>query len=209
VDIRCIGPAAALDAAERIILNALGPHIVARNGRSLEEELVAALTRRGETLATAESCTGGNIAHRLTNIPGASAIFLAGFVPYANGAKTRDLGVPPALLAAHGAVSPPVAQAMAEGALHRAGTDWALATTGIAGPGGGTPEKPLGTVCIALARRASGSGPPATHVETHRFIRDRKAFKDIAAQTALAWLWRTLEAAPPKTIPFDKTAAKA
>ena len=188
VDIRCIGPAAALQAAEEILLTALGTHIVTRDGRNVEQAVVETLARRGETLATAESCTGGGLANRITNISGSSSVFIAGFVTYANEAKTRDLGVDPALIAAHGAVSPEVAAAMAEGALHRAGGDWALSTTGVAGPTGGTPAKPVGTVCIALARRGG-----STQVEQHRFFRDREVFKDIATRTALALLLRALE----------------
>ena len=187
VDIRCIGPASALDSAEKIVTEALGDRIVTRDGRHLEQVVVETLTRRKETLAIAESCTGGGLANRVTNVSGASAVFLAGFVTYANEAKTRDLGVDAALIAAHGAVSPEVATAMAEGALRRAGADWALSTTGIAGPTGGTPTKPVGTVCIALARR---NGP--TQVEQHRFFRDRDVFKDLAARTALALLLRSL-----------------
>ena len=188
VDIRCIGPAAAVEAAEKIVTATLGASIVTRDGRNLEQAVVERLIERKQTVATAESCTGGGLANRITNISGASAVFLAGFVTYANEAKTRDLGVDAALIAAHGAVSPEVAAAMAEGALRRAGTDWALATTGIAGPTGGTPTKPVGTVCIALARR---DGP--TTVEQHRFFRDRALFKDLAARTALALLLRALE----------------
>jgi len=188
VDVRCIGPAAALEAAEKIILVALGKNIVTRDGRHVEQAVVEALTRRAETLATAESCTGGGIANRITNIPGASAVFLAGYVTYANEAKMRDLGVDAALIAEHGAVSPQVAAAMAEGARLRAGSDWALATTGIAGPSGGTPTKPVGTVCIALAHRDG-----ATQVEQHRFFRDRDVFKDLAARTALALLLKAME----------------
>ncbi len=188
VDIRCIGPEAALEAAEKIIVGSLGKQIVTRDGRHIEQAVVEALTRRTQTLATAESCTGGGLANRVTNVSGASAVFLAGYVTYANEAKIRDLGVEPALLAAHGAVSPEVAAAMAEGALRRAGSDWALATTGIAGPSGGTEAKPVGTVCIALARRNA-----STTVEQHRFFRDREVFKDLAARTALALLLRALE----------------
>lgn len=188
VDIRCIGPQAALEAAEAIVLEVLGKNIVTRDGRNVEQAVVAALTRRGETLATAESCTGGGLAHRVTNISGASTVFMAGYVTYANEAKTRDLGVPASLIAEHGAVSAPVAAAMAEGALRRAGTNWALSTTGIAGPTGGTPTKPVGTVFMALARR-NGS----TVVEEHRFFRDREVFKDIASRTALALLLKALD----------------
>ncbi|MEI8235285.1 MAG: competence/damage-inducible protein A [Verrucomicrobiota bacterium] len=187
VDIRCIGAEAALEAAEKIVLEALGESVVTRDGRNVEQAAVETLARRKETLATAESCTGGGLANRVTNISGASAVFMAGFVTYSNEAKTRDLGVDAALIAEHGAVSPQVAAAMAEGARQRAGTDWALATTGIAGPTGGTPTKPVGTVCIALARRNG-----ATQVEAHRFFRDRDVFKDLAARTALTLLLRAM-----------------
>ena len=188
VDVRCIGPVDVLEAAEKIILPALGERIVTRDGRHLEQAVVEALTRRGETVATAESCTGGGLANRITNVPGASAVFLAGFVTYANEAKARDLDVDAALIAEHGAVSPQVAAAMAEGALRRAGTDWALSATGIAGPGGGTDTKPVGTVYLGLARRNA-----PTQTEHHRFFRDRDVFKDLSARTALALLLRTLE----------------
>jgi len=188
VDIRCIGAVTALESAEKIVVEALGESIVTRDGRHLEQAVVEMLTERKETLATAESCTGGGLANRVTNVSGASAVFLAGFVTYANEAKTRDLGVDAGLISAHGAVSSEVAAAMAEGALRRAGADWALSTTGIAGPTGGTPTKPVGTVCIALARR---NGP--TQVEAHRFFRDRELFKDLAARTALALLLRAME----------------
>jgi len=187
VDIRCIGPVAALEAAEKIILPALGERIVTRDGTPLKEAIIEALARRKETLATAESCTGGGLANLLTDVSGASAVFLAGYVTYSNEAKTRDLGVDASLIAAHGAVSPEVAAAMAEGALKRTDADWALSTTGIAGPTGGTAAKPVGTVCIALARR---NGP--TQVEQHRFFRDREVFKGLAARTALALLLRQL-----------------
>ncbi|MEI6349966.1 MAG: competence/damage-inducible protein A [Verrucomicrobiota bacterium] len=187
VDVRCIGPEAALEVAERIILAALGERIVSRDGRPLEQLVVERLAERKETLSIAESCTGGGLANRVTNVSGASAVFMAGFVTYANEAKSRDLGVDPALIEAHGAVSQPVARAMAEGALARAGTDWALSTTGIAGPTGGTPAKPVGTVFIALAQRGR-----ETLVEQHRFYRDRESFKNITAQTALDMLRRKL-----------------
>jgi nicotinamide-nucleotide amidase len=187
VDVRCIGDKATLDTAEQIVLAALGDRIVARDGEALERIVVEALTQRHETVATAESCTGGGLANCITNISGASAVFMAGFVTYANEAKTRELGVNAGLIEANGAVSHPVAAAMAEGALKRAGTDWALATTGIAGPTGGTSTKPVGTVFIALARR---DGP--TVVEAHRFFRDRDSFKTITIKTALNMLRRAM-----------------
>ena len=104
------------------------------------------------TLALAESCTGGLLGGRITEIPGSSAVLKAGYIVYENAAKVRDLGVDAAVLAAHGAVSTEVAAAMAQGARQRAGTSIGLAITGIAGPGGGTPDKPVGTVCFAIAR---------------------------------------------------------
>ncbi|PZP47477.1 MAG: damage-inducible protein CinA [Azospirillum brasilense] len=115
--------------------------------------LLERLQARGLTLATAESCTGGLIAAALTAIPGSSATVLAGFVTYSNGAKTAMLGVPEAIIASVGAVSEETARAMAEGALERSGADLAVSVTGIAGPGGAVPGKPVGTVWFGLARR--------------------------------------------------------
>lgn len=133
------------------------------------------------TVACAESCTGGLICALLTEIPGASEVFTHGFVTYANQAKIRMLGVPEALLEANGAVSEPVARAMAEGALAVAGVDLALATTGIAGPGGGTPAKPVGLVHIAVA---SSTGP--TRHARHLFDnRSRAAHRLASAGAAL------------------------
>jgi len=117
------------------------------------EALAAILTARGWRIATAESCTGGLIAAACTELAGSSAWFDRGFVTYSNEAKTEMLGVPAALIEAHGAVSEPVARAMASGALHRSGADLAVAVTGVAGPTGGSPEKPVGTVWLAWATR--------------------------------------------------------
>jgi len=128
----------------------LGPHIFGEDDEELEAVIVRLLTERKQTLALAESCTGGLIANRITNVPGASKIFVAGYVCYANRAKTDMLDVDPTLIEKHGAVSAPVARALAEHARTRAGSTYALATTGIAGPSGGSPEKPVGTVYIAL-----------------------------------------------------------
>jgi nicotinamide-nucleotide amidase len=189
VDVRTIGDAATLDRAERIISEKLGPRIVSRDERALEKVVVDQLTARGETLALAESCTGGYLAHRITNVPGASAVFLQGFVTYSNAAKTAALGVDSALIGMHGAVSREVAGAMADGARRVAGADHALATTGIAGPGGGTDEKPVGTVYIALATKL-GKGI----IERHRFPTDRQTFKDLVSLTALDLLRRRLSA---------------
>ncbi len=140
-----------------------------------------ALQGRHATLAVAESCTGGLIGQLLTEVPGASATLLADVVAYANSAKSQFLGVPEALLQAHGAVSEPVARAMAEGVRARTGATLAMATTGIAGPGGGTAEKPVGMAFLALASEAG------TEVRALRFPgMDRSRFKQLVAHSALA-----------------------
>lgn len=142
--------------------------------------VLAALESRGETLATAESCTGGLIAAALTAIAGSSSVVMAGFVTYSNAAKVAMVGVEEAALADHGAVSEAVARQMAEGALARAGVDVALSCTGVAGPGGGSAEKPVGLVFIARARR----GAP-TIVERHVFPGDRTAVRAATVAAAL------------------------
>jgi len=139
---------------------------------SRAEEVLARLRARKLMIATAESCTGGLIAAMLTEIAGSSDVVERGFVTYTNGAKTAMLGVPGDMLAAHGAVSAEVARAMAEGALARSPADIAVAVTGIAGPGGATPTKPVGLVHIGCARR----GRP-TVVERHVFAGDRRAVR--------------------------------
>jgi nicotinamide-nucleotide amidase len=142
--------------------------------------LLAALEARGQTLATAESCTGGLIAAALTAIAGSSSVVMAGFVTYSNAAKMRMVGVAEASLAAHGAVSEPVAREMAEGALREAGVDIALSCTGIAGPGGATPGKPVGLVFIGCARRGG-----ETVVERHVFPGDRSNVRALTVAAAL------------------------
>lgn len=129
----------------------LGDYVYGVDVPELESVVVAELARRGESLATAESCTGGLLSKRITDQPGASAVFGYGFVTYANQAKAQLLHVPETMLSAHGAVSPQVARAMALGARRAAGADYALALTGIAGPDGGTTSKPVGLVYVALA----------------------------------------------------------
>ena len=180
VEVRCIGAADALAAAEAIMAAELPTQVAGEGGAPLEDLIVHRLTTLGKTLATAESCTGGYLAHKITNVPGASEVLIEGFVTYSNQAKLTALGVPPDLLAEHGAVSAPVARAMAEGAMRHAGSSFALATTGIAGPGGGTPEKPVGTVFIALAIQGE-----ETRSIKHNYPTDRATFKDLTVQAAL------------------------
>src|SRR6185312_3348542 len=154
---------------------------------SLSTRVVRLLAERKQTLALAESCTGGYIAHRVTNGPGASAIFSAGLVTYSNEAKQRFLGGSAEALARHGAVSEPVAREMAEGACRAAQTDYAIAVTGIAGPGGGTPEKPVGTVFIALA------SPTGTRAWRRFNPGERLAFKQATSDQALGELLALLQ----------------
>jgi nicotinamide-nucleotide amidase len=179
VDVRIIGETEALDRADSIITAALKGSIYSVSGENLEEVLVKLLTEKRETLAVAESCTGGLLANRVTNVPGASEVFVAGYVTYANATKIDLLGVDPKLIDQHGAVSEPVVRAMAEGARRRASSTYALATTGIAGPTGGSPDKPAGTVYIALA-----SVDSKTIVKKFFFPNDRETFKGQAAQAA-------------------------
>ena len=176
-----------VEEAEQIIAGLLGPRIYAAGEEELEAVVVRRLTAQGKTLALAESCTGGCIAHRLTNVPGASAVLLAGLVTYSNEAKHKFLGVQAETLARHGAVSEPVAREMAEGARRQTGADYALSVTGIAGPAGGTDAKPVGTVFVALA------GPFPTVVERHFNPYDRETFKQVTAQQALDLLRRRAE----------------
>lgn len=138
---------AARDAAAAI----LEPYVVAKTSLHPAETLIGALRQRGLTVATAESCTGGNISHRITTIAGCSDVMTGGVVAYSNAVKMQVLGVPEADLRLHGAVSEPVARAMAEGVRRATGADVGIATTGIAGPGGGSPQKPVGTVWMAVA----------------------------------------------------------
>jgi len=147
------------------------------------DTVISALRGKNLTVATAESCTGGMIAASLTDVAGSSKVFERGFVTYSNEAKTELLGVPAAMIAEHGAVSEPVARAMAQGALAHSYADVAVAITGIAGPGGGTAEKPVGLVYIGAARRGS-----ATTVERHVFGGDRADVRQATVQRALELL---------------------
>lgn len=156
---------------------------------ALVARIAEALCARGQRLACAESCTGGLIAAACTERAGASAWFDRGFVTYSNEAKTAMLDVPPALLATHGAVSEPVACAMAAGALARSDAHWAIAVTGIAGPDGGSAAKPIGTVWLALGWR-SADGSTLTQAQCRCFSGERQAIR----QAAVVWVLERLAA---------------
>ncbi|MBN2171970.1 MAG: nicotinamide-nucleotide amidohydrolase family protein [Candidatus Krumholzibacteriota bacterium] len=168
----------------------LAPWLVSQRGESLAAVVLDLLRARGETLAVAESCTGGLLGARLTAVPGASDVFLGGVVSYADTVKTRLLDVPAGRIADDGAVSEAVARAMARGARARLDGDWALAVTGIAGPGGARPGKPVGTLHLALA------GPGVERHERHQAGWDRDGNRDFAVRQALTLLWRSLREAP-------------
>jgi nicotinamide-nucleotide amidase len=190
VDVRMAaqGPEAEglVEKAERLVSQRLASFIYAEGDEELESVLIKLLTAREETLALAESCTGGHIANRLTNVPGASAVLLAGLVTYSNAAKIKFLGVDAQTIERHGAVSEPVARQMAEGAKNQAGATYAISVTGIAGPSGGSAEKPVGTVFIGLA------GPFETVVRHHLNPYDRETFKQVTSQQAMDLLRRRL-----------------
>lgn len=172
--------------AERLVRSKIGPFLYGEEDEEIEEVIVRLLTQRKETLALAESCTGGSVANRITNVPGASAVLLAGLVTYSNDAKQLFLGVKASSIAGHGAVSEQVAREMAEGARAKTKADYAISITGIAGPGGGTPDKPVGTVYIGLA------GPFETLLERNLNSWDRETFKYVTAQQALEMLRRAV-----------------
>jgi nicotinamide-nucleotide amidase len=168
--------------AEAMVQKIFDAQIYGFDDEEIEAVVVRFLTERKKTLALAESCTGGCLAHRVTNVPGASAVFLGGFVTYSNESKQKFLGVRAETLAAHGAVSEAVAREMAGGARLQTGADFAVAVTGIAGPGGGTKDKPVGTVFMALA------GASGTVVEHRINSYERETFKQLTAQQALEML---------------------
>lgn len=172
-----------IDEMDRQVTEVLGENVVfGRDRETLEGIVVEKLMRRGLTLAIAESCTGGLIADRITDVPGCSAVFLAGVVSYSNSAKARLLEVPEQLIIEHGAVSEPVAAAMAEGARKATGAGIGVSTTGIAGPSGATPEKPVGLVYIGL------SSDNGNVVQRYQFGGTRRDVKQRAAQAALEML---------------------
>jgi len=182
--IGCTGEA--FHSAYGALLTAAGPYIIHEGDATPAEMLLDTLRAASLTAATAESCTGGNVAHAITAVPGASDVYLGGVVSYANSVKEGLLGVSPADLSASGAVSEPVVRSMAEGACRATGADCAVATSGIAGPGGGTPDKPVGTVWIAWCVRG--------HTEAHcfHFPGSRARVVDRATTEALLGLRRII-----------------
>jgi len=164
---------------EKRIRAALANHIYGTGDDRLEEVVVKLLAAAHQTIATAESCTGGTIANRITNVSGSSEVFINGCVTYSDESKVRLLGVSEGTLKAHGAVSEEIAREMAEGIRTRSGTDFGISTTGIAGPTGGTAEKPVGLVYIGFA------APHRTEVQRHVLALDRETFKFFVSQHAL------------------------
>jgi nicotinamide-nucleotide amidase len=182
LEVAIAGSAAAPGAVatmEQAVLHAFGDAVYSRDGRTVEAVVADGLLARGETLAVAESCTGGGLGARLTAAAGASRYFLGGVIAYHDAVKRDLLGVPAELLAAHGAVSAECATAMAEGARRAAGSDWALSVTGVAGPGGGTARKPVGLVYVGVA------GPRGAAAHELMLRGDRERIRERAVQRAL------------------------
>ncbi len=189
VHLRAHAPSA--EEAERLLTGlsekmelALGDHVFSTRGETIEEVVGMYLVMKQKTLATAESCTGGLLSERLTRVAGSSDFFLGGVVCYSNALKTSLVGVAPSLLEKHGAVSRPVAQALAEGIRRRTSASLGIGITGIAGPGGGTPQKPVGLVFIGLADERG------TEVREFRFPGDRERIRLLSSQFALEMLRR-------------------
>ena len=187
VDVRLIGESDAVEKAAEQVRRKYRGYIVAESEDPMEKVLVDLLTERGETIATAESCTGGEIASTITNVPGSSKVLLSGFVTYSNEAKATVLGVNPELIREHGAVSGPVVEQMVEGCLQVSGADNAVAVSGIAGPGGGSEEKPVGTVYLGIASRSGD-----TFVKRYFSPSDRKSFKLRTTRLAMDLIRRRL-----------------
>lgn len=189
LDLRLIGGDVAISSARELALKSFAKEYVSDDGTNLEAVVVREMAARGLTLATAESCTGGLIASRVTDVPGASEVLTHGFVTYANEAKEQLLEVSASLLAEEGAVSEPVCREMAEGALCASGADLAIAVTGIAGPGGGgSEEKPVGTVFLGIAQKGR-----ETVVLSRCHPRGRKSFKQQVSQVALDLIRRRVQ----------------
>lgn len=187
VDLRLIGTSAAVNEAAALIRGGFAREIVTESEDAIEQVILELLLGRGETVSTAESCTGGFIASTLTDVAGSSGVFQSGYVTYSDEAKTEILGVPVAVLEAHGAVSNETVEAMAVGCFAASGADHAIAVSGIAGPGGGSESKPVGTVHIAIASKMGG-----VFSKAYFFPVDRISFKLRVARQALDLLRRRL-----------------
>ena len=175
-----------LDDTMSQVVSAVGPLAFGHDDETLQQVVITLLTEQGKTVATAESCTGGLIAGMLTDVPGSSASVLGGWVTYANEMKTAQVNVPKETIEAHGAVSREVVEAMALGALQNSGADYALSTSGIAGPGGGTEDKPVGTVWIGMAWREGETSHVGARLA--RLSGDRDTIRDRSAKCALQLL---------------------
>lgn len=191
VDLILIGPEELVERAAGEVRRAYPRDIANESEAPLAETVRELLAARGETVCTVESCTGGSIASALTDVSGSSEVFRCGFVTYSNQAKTELVAVPAETIEAHGAVSGETAVAMAEGGLARSGADHAVAVSGIAGPAGGTEEKPVGTVQVAVASRGGG-----TFSKRYHFPLERIAFKERVTRLALDLLRRRLRGFP-------------
>jgi nicotinamide-nucleotide amidase len=187
VDLRLIGASAAVNEAATLVRAGFAHEIVTESEDAIEQVILELLRGRGETVSTAESCTGGYLASTITDVAGSSEIFQRGYVTYSNEAKTEILGVPRATLEAHGAVSNETVEAMASGCLAASGADHAIAVSGIAGPGGGSEAKPVGTVHIALASKEGG-----VFSKHYFFPVERISFKMRVTRQALDLLRRRL-----------------
>jgi nicotinamide-nucleotide amidase len=192
VDLRLIGTPEAVEGAAVIVRREFSRQIVAESEASIEQVVVDLLKEHGATVATAESCTGGLIASTITDVSGSSAVFHRGYVTYSNEAKTSLLGVPAEIIATHGAVSNETVRAMAAGCLERSGAGHAIAVSGIAGPTGGTEEKPAGTVHVAIASRGDGE----IYAKRYFFPVDRISFKQRVVRLALDLLRRRILGIP-------------
>ncbi|MDF1853455.1 MAG: competence/damage-inducible protein A [Verrucomicrobiales bacterium] len=188
VDLRLIGPRQIVEQASEIVRADFKEDIITESEDPIEQVILDLLREQGATVSTAESCTGGLIASTITNVSGSSAIMKVGYVTYANEAKEEILGVPRDLLEAHGAVSEPVVRAMAEGCLRASGADYAVAISGIAGPTGGSEEKPVGTVYIGIAKKNE-----PTFAKRYFSPADRVSFKMRVTRLALDLLRRRIQ----------------
>jgi len=191
VDLRLITRSEAdLHQAAKLVVSTFGDNLYAFGEQTMEEVVIDLARQAGKKIATAESCTGGMVAHRLTNVPGASAVLDRGWVTYSNEAKMDELRVRADTLEKYGAVSRETAHEMALGALELSGADLAVSITGIAGPSGGTDRKPVGLACFGLAL-LDGQEPKITTVE-RQLVQKRDPFKQMASQAALDMLRRSL-----------------